>query len=171
MREGSGVSPKSESRKAGRSPKPKAESQSQKSPDVFAFQGAFPLHPCLSLREREKQKPRCDNSKPLPLSGCAAGDAPLPEGEGRVRGNRLVRIPDRVGLLAIAPRSPSLTGERFLRFTFPSTHRAPPLQRSTRTDNGKSDGASMCVRKPGLVREQKNASAIAVGTGGPHSDE
>src|SRR5207247_2185896 len=82
-----GRNPKS--RKAGRSPKPEGREPIAKVPDVFAFQGPFPLTPALSLREREKQKPRCDNSKPLPLSDALPVMLPLPKGEGRGEGEQI----------------------------------------------------------------------------------
>src|SRR5439155_16495367 len=66
-----------------------------KTPAVCTFQGAFPLTPALSLRERENQRPRCDNSKWLGFSNALPIILPLPEGEGRGEGERSVRIPER----------------------------------------------------------------------------
>src|SRR6266446_10290926 len=68
---------------------------------MFGFRGAiarvaafwyshalFPLTPALSLRERENQGPRYDNSKRLGLSDALPMLLPLPEGEGRGEGER-----------------------------------------------------------------------------------
>src|SRR5882724_5589336 len=63
-----------------------------KTPAVFSFQGPFPLTPALSLRERENQGPRCNNSKRLGLSNALPMMLPLPEGEGRGEGEQGVRI-------------------------------------------------------------------------------
>src|SRR5713101_7231777 len=65
-----------------------------KTPAVCNFQSAFPLTPALSLREREYQGPRCNNSKRFGLSNAPPTMLPLPEGEGRGEGEQSVRIPD-----------------------------------------------------------------------------
>ena len=48
----------------------------------------FPLTPALSLRERENQGPRYNNSKRLAFSNALPTMLPLPEGEGRREGER-----------------------------------------------------------------------------------
>src|SRR5437763_118183 len=57
------------------------------------FQGPFPLTP--ALRERENQGPRWNNSKRRPFSNALPMILPLPEGEGRGEGERMVRTPER----------------------------------------------------------------------------
>src|SRR6266478_5759245 len=59
------------------------------------FQGPFPLTPALSLRERENQGPRWNNSKWRPFSNALPMILPLPEGEGRGEGERIVRRSER----------------------------------------------------------------------------
>src|SRR6266566_6598220 len=61
---------------------------------VCNFQGPFPLTPALSLREREKQGPHCNNFKRLTFSNALATMLALLEGEGRGEGEQIVRIPD-----------------------------------------------------------------------------
>ena len=65
-----------------------------KIPAVSTLQGTFPLTPALSLRERENQEPRCDDSKWLGFTNTLPMMLPLPEGEGRGEGERSVRIPE-----------------------------------------------------------------------------
>ena len=58
------------------------------------FPGLFPLTPALSLRERENQGPRRNNSKLLGFSIALPAILPLPEGEGRGEGEQIVRTPE-----------------------------------------------------------------------------
>src|SRR6266404_3767041 len=53
-----------------------------KIPAVWNFQGPFPLTPALSLREREKQGLRRNNSKRLVFSNALPTMLPLPGGRG-----------------------------------------------------------------------------------------
>src|SRR5207244_13115459 len=72
---------------------------------VFTFQGPFPLTPALSLRERENQGPRCNNSKGFGLSNALPTMLPLPEGEGRGEGERALESEDGGSLAIDCPNS------------------------------------------------------------------
>src|SRR6266436_5826003 len=74
---------------------PKSGRQLQNFPRFFISQGPFPLTPALSLRERENQGPRCNNSKRLAFSNPLPTMLPLPEGEGRGEGEQNVQVPER----------------------------------------------------------------------------
>src|SRR5258706_222736 len=72
-------------------PKPKSQIPNKsrilrtncKTPAAFNFQGPFPLTTTLSLRERENQGPRCNNSKRFGLSNAPPTMLPLPgRGQG-----------------------------------------------------------------------------------------
>ena len=65
-----------------------------KVPDLLYSQALFPLTPALSLRERENQGRRCDNSKGVGLSNTLPMMLPLPEGEGRGEGERALESAD-----------------------------------------------------------------------------
>src|SRR5712692_128361 len=65
-----------------------------KVPDLLYSQALFPLTPALSLRERENQGRRCDNSKGVGLSNTLPMMLPLPEGEGRGEGEENLQIPE-----------------------------------------------------------------------------
>ena len=66
-----------------------------KTPAVCNFLSPFPLTPGLSLRERESQGLRYNNSKRLAFWNALPTMLPLPEGEGRGEGERIVRTPER----------------------------------------------------------------------------
>src|SRR6266481_8091228 len=72
---------------------------------VCNFQGPFPLTPALSLRERENQEPRWNDSKQRPFSNAPPMMLPLPEGEGRGEGERIVRTPERCDFCNRLPKS------------------------------------------------------------------